>query len=143
MTAPLQDPWGLNPPDHWTPDVEAGLAELARRGTPGWRYRLRVTVQTPVARGSRSAGSAPYARELDPETTAVLVARVGYDELNRELQPGTAGADPVTVLLSLIAAHRDPLLAQAAVWTDQLTGSAVSLRIVGEPWLLGTQPLAA
>jgi hypothetical protein len=129
------------PTDTWARDVEAGKAILLDRAGAGSTHRLRIAVHTPVSRGARADETVVYERELDIDTTAVLVARAGYDALNRDLAPGGA-ADPTAALLALAAAHRDPAVVAAAVYADRFTGSGVTLRIVAaEP--LVNQEIAA
>jgi hypothetical protein len=115
------------PLSRWEQDRQAGRDVLAQLGTPGLRYTLRIEMRTPVSRGTRSDEALIDSRELDEDTTAVLVGRVGYDALNRDLP---ASSDPVDALLQLAAALRDPDLVQAAVWADQFTGSRVTLSVV-------------
>lgn len=138
MTEPTE------PSDPWEADRLAGREELAQRGTPQLHYVLRIEVHVPVSRGALTDEALIESHELDIDTTAVLVARAGYDALNRDLRPGTAATGPVDALLALAAAARHADLVQAAIWTDQLVDARVILRVVARhPRLPYAEPESA
>lgn len=115
-------------------EVQRGKIVIGERLGDDYDYELQVTVRVGVARGALQDSADIYRELFSPDTSAVMVARLGFDALMRTLSSSLC--DPTEELLKMTKATRRGrssygVLSKATIWADRFPGAEVSLRWSG------------